>query len=270
MPLPLPGTGLKALLASGVQVGCCNVALTVYSAMVALGIALGPMVLQVVGVYGPMPFLTGAALSLLVATGQLLPDRLAEFGIKPKTIWPLERHAKGAGKDGLERGMGHRLRLPPRASAQIPSGALAQVGPGTPAGQAAVRADVEGHQVVPVGVRDDQRGVVSGHGHPVGKRDVAGHLAHRAVRRGQEDKTRLKLLPGHRIEAGPVDVVVTVSVDHDVVPARLTEVGVSSQRPVRLPAQQPPVRPGTRRSPACRPGERRCTAAATSPARPPR
>ena len=35
MPLPLPGTGLKALLASGVQVGCCNVALTVYSGMVA-------------------------------------------------------------------------------------------------------------------------------------------------------------------------------------------------------------------------------------------
>ena len=39
----------------------------IYSSMVALGIALGPMVLQVVGVYGPVPFLTGAALSLLVA-----------------------------------------------------------------------------------------------------------------------------------------------------------------------------------------------------------
>jgi len=35
MPLPLPGTGLEALLASGAQVGCCNVALTVYSGMVA-------------------------------------------------------------------------------------------------------------------------------------------------------------------------------------------------------------------------------------------
>ena len=33
MPLPLPGTGVEALLASGVLVGCCNVALTVYSAM---------------------------------------------------------------------------------------------------------------------------------------------------------------------------------------------------------------------------------------------
>jgi MFS family permease len=40
--------------------------------MVALGMALGPVVLQVVGVYGPTPFLTGAALSLLVAV-PLLP-----------------------------------------------------------------------------------------------------------------------------------------------------------------------------------------------------
>jgi len=45
----------------------------IYAAMVALGMALGPMVLQVVGVYGPTPFLTGAALSLLVAA-PLLPS----------------------------------------------------------------------------------------------------------------------------------------------------------------------------------------------------
>jgi MFS family permease len=41
--------------------------MALYSAMVAFGMALGPMVLQTVGVYGPLPFLTGAALSLLVA-----------------------------------------------------------------------------------------------------------------------------------------------------------------------------------------------------------
>jgi intracellular sulfur oxidation DsrE/DsrF family protein len=35
MPLPLPGTGVEALLASGVLFGVCNVALTVYSGMVA-------------------------------------------------------------------------------------------------------------------------------------------------------------------------------------------------------------------------------------------
>ncbi len=45
----------------------------IYAAMVALGMALGPAVLQVVGVYGPVPFLTGAALSLLVAV-PLLPS----------------------------------------------------------------------------------------------------------------------------------------------------------------------------------------------------
>jgi MFS family permease len=45
----------------------------IYSSLVALGIALGPLVLQVVGVYGPVPFLTGAALSLLVAL-PLLPS----------------------------------------------------------------------------------------------------------------------------------------------------------------------------------------------------
>lgn len=44
----------------------------IYAGMVALGMALGPLVLQVVGVYGPVPFLTGAALSLLVAA-PLLP-----------------------------------------------------------------------------------------------------------------------------------------------------------------------------------------------------
>jgi len=44
----------------------------IYAAMVALGLAMGPMVLQVVGVYGPAPFLTGAAMSLLVAV-PLLP-----------------------------------------------------------------------------------------------------------------------------------------------------------------------------------------------------
>src|SRR4029077_16218644 len=45
----------------------------IYAGMVALGMALGPLVLQVVGVYGPVPFLTGAALSLLVAL-PLLPS----------------------------------------------------------------------------------------------------------------------------------------------------------------------------------------------------
>src|SRR5258708_30235792 len=44
----------------------------VYAMLVARGLALGPFVLQVVGVYGPAPFLTCAALALLVAL-PLLP-----------------------------------------------------------------------------------------------------------------------------------------------------------------------------------------------------
>jgi MFS family permease len=44
----------------------------VYAMLVALGLALGPFVLQFVGVYGPAPFLTSAALALLVAV-PLLP-----------------------------------------------------------------------------------------------------------------------------------------------------------------------------------------------------
>ena len=46
--------------------------MAIYGTMVALGMALGPFVLQVTGVYGPVPFLTCAALALLVAL-PLLP-----------------------------------------------------------------------------------------------------------------------------------------------------------------------------------------------------
>jgi MFS family permease len=44
----------------------------IYATLIALGMALGPLVLQLVGVYGPAPFLTSAALALLVAL-PLLP-----------------------------------------------------------------------------------------------------------------------------------------------------------------------------------------------------
>ncbi len=39
----------------------------IYGMMVAIGIALGPLVLQVTGVYGPLPFLAAAICGLLVA-----------------------------------------------------------------------------------------------------------------------------------------------------------------------------------------------------------
>ena len=40
LPLPLPGTGIEALLAKGVLFGACNVALTVYSGAVAQAMKL--------------------------------------------------------------------------------------------------------------------------------------------------------------------------------------------------------------------------------------
>src|SRR5262249_18277352 len=55
LPLPLPGTGLKALLAAGVQVGCCNVALTVYSAMVAQKMGMDAAATKAEWVAGLLP-----------------------------------------------------------------------------------------------------------------------------------------------------------------------------------------------------------------------
>jgi len=55
MPLPLPGTGLEALLASGAQVGCCNVALTVFSGMVAQKIGMDAAAVKAEWVAGLLP-----------------------------------------------------------------------------------------------------------------------------------------------------------------------------------------------------------------------
>ena len=42
LPLPLPGTGIEALLAKGVLFGACNVAITVYSGMVGQKMGMDP------------------------------------------------------------------------------------------------------------------------------------------------------------------------------------------------------------------------------------
>ena len=55
LPLPLPGTGLKALLAAGAQVGFCNVALTVYSAMVAQKMSMDAAAVKAEWVAGLIP-----------------------------------------------------------------------------------------------------------------------------------------------------------------------------------------------------------------------
>jgi MFS family permease len=56
--------------------------MAIYAILIAAGMALGPFVLQVVGVYGPLPFLTCAAIALLVAV-PLLPYWKAAPAIAP-------------------------------------------------------------------------------------------------------------------------------------------------------------------------------------------
>src|SRR5579872_4242762 len=153
---------------------------------------------------------------------------------------PKYRAALGDAHALLARNVGvpHRVL---RVGADAVRGALAEVCPDAPAGQAAIRADVEAHQQVPVGIRHDQGGVVGGDRHPVGKRDVIGHLPHGPVRRYMADRTRLERLAGHRVEPGPVDVDVAAPVGHDVIPAWLAELGVDDQRSVGLHCQQLPL-----------------------------
>jgi MFS family permease len=52
-------------------------AVAIYSTLVALGLATGPIVLQLVGVYGPRPFLLNAALGVLVILPLMLTWRQA-------------------------------------------------------------------------------------------------------------------------------------------------------------------------------------------------
>lgn len=55
MPLPLPATGVEALLASGVMFGVCNVALTVYSGMVAQKMGMDGAAVKADWVAGLLP-----------------------------------------------------------------------------------------------------------------------------------------------------------------------------------------------------------------------
>ena len=55
LPLPLPGTGVEALLASGAQIGVCNVALTIYSGMAAQKMSMDPAAVKAEWVAGLIP-----------------------------------------------------------------------------------------------------------------------------------------------------------------------------------------------------------------------
>src|SRR6266550_487980 len=55
MPLPLPGTGVEQLLASGAQIGVCNVALTIYSGVVAQKMGMDAATVKAEWVAGLIP-----------------------------------------------------------------------------------------------------------------------------------------------------------------------------------------------------------------------
>jgi intracellular sulfur oxidation DsrE/DsrF family protein len=55
LPLPLPGTGVEALLASGAQIGVCNVALTIYSGVAAQKMGMDPAAVKAEWVAGLIP-----------------------------------------------------------------------------------------------------------------------------------------------------------------------------------------------------------------------
>ncbi|OLB50466.1 MAG: hypothetical protein AUI08_05385 [Gemmatimonadetes bacterium 13_2_20CM_2_65_7] len=74
MPLPLPGTGIEQLLASGAQFGVCNVALTVYSGMVAQKMNMDAATVKADWVAGLMPGVQ------VVPSGVLAVSRAQEKG----------------------------------------------------------------------------------------------------------------------------------------------------------------------------------------------
>ena len=55
LPLPLPGTGVEQLLASGAQIGVCNVALTIYSGVAAQKMSMDPAAVKAEWVAGLIP-----------------------------------------------------------------------------------------------------------------------------------------------------------------------------------------------------------------------
>jgi len=69
LPLPLPGTGLEALLAKGVLVGACNVALSVYSGMVAQGMKMDPAAVKAEWIAGLVPGIQVVPSGVLAVSG---------------------------------------------------------------------------------------------------------------------------------------------------------------------------------------------------------
>lgn len=69
LPLPLPGTGLEALLAKGVLIGACNVALSVYSGAVAQSMKLDPATVKADWVANLIPGIQVVPSGVLAVSG---------------------------------------------------------------------------------------------------------------------------------------------------------------------------------------------------------
>jgi MFS family permease len=86
-------------------------ALATYSALIAAGLAAGPLVLQVVGVRGPAPFFACAALSIAVGL-PFIPVRRRAPDIRPKpggSVWAIGRAAPVALIAALVGGLGETV-----------------------------------------------------------------------------------------------------------------------------------------------------------------
>jgi len=116
--------------------------------------------------------------------------------------------------------------------------------PHSSVGEVALLADVVGREPAAMGLGHDQRGTVLGDGHAVGECEVIGDQARGSLRSDEDDEAWCRLTAGE-VEADIVDVRVAARVNHDVVPWLLRDGGeacMGDHRPVRLAAEQPPLR----------------------------
>src|SRR6267378_6870573 len=74
MPLPLPGTGMEALLAKGAQFGVCNVAISIYSGVVAKSMNMDPAAVKQDWIANLLPGIQ------IVPSGVLAVSRAQEKG----------------------------------------------------------------------------------------------------------------------------------------------------------------------------------------------
>jgi hypothetical protein len=134
--------------------------------------------------------------------------------------------------------------LAPASKTYVKAAELAEVSPHSAVGQAAIRADVEAEQLVPIGVSHDQSAVVRGDGHAVRERDVLGDRPGGTVGCHERNETGLRRAFRRscgELEVSGVDVGVAVAVDHDVVEPERRQRGqvcVGRQAAVALQRQQ--------------------------------